>query len=240
MKKHKYKTKRNYNECLKESNIIEIKNQSPNYKFKKLPKIFYSNNVTSELEKNNYDNREIINPEQKDHLYDEIDSYTINIYITKIKNISETLIPENYFINIEIIPDGDCFFHAVSKFLSNNQNYDLYIRNIIYNYIIKNQDYFRINNPYIHNNKKVILFDEYLPNIIKPGNYAGELEIYITSKIFNISIYVYEYQKAEKKYRYLYSYINNEEFISHCMILNHVYLDTGAEHYELLKINSFV
>lgn len=83
------------------------------------------------------------------------------------------------------------------------------------------------------------MFDEYLPNIIKPGNYAGELEIYITSKIFNVSICDYEYQKSEKKYRYLYSYINNEEFISHCMILNHVYLDTGAEHYELLKINSF-
>ena len=76
-----------------------------------------------------------------------------SIYIIKIKNISKTLIPENYFINIEIIPDGDCFFNARSKFLSNNQNYDLYIRNIKYNYIIKNKDDIRINNPYIYNNK---------------------------------------------------------------------------------------
>ena len=68
----------------------------------------------------------------------------------------------------------------------------LYIRNIIYNYIIKNQNDIREHSPYIHNNKKVIMFDEYITNIIKPGNFVGELEIYATSKVFNISIYVYE------------------------------------------------
>ena len=86
-----------------------------------------------------------------------------------------------------------------------------------------------MNNPYIYNNKKVILFDEYERNIIKPGNQAGELEIYITSKVFNISTYVYKYQESEKNYRYLYSYTDNEEFITHCMILNHMYLDSGAD-----------
>ena len=38
------------------------------------------------------------------------------IYINKIKNITYTLIPENYFINIEIKPDGDCFFNALVNF----------------------------------------------------------------------------------------------------------------------------
>ncbi len=45
--------------------------------------------------------------------------------------------------------DGDWFFHVVTKFLSNKQSYDLYIRNIIYNYIIKNQDAIREKTPYI-------------------------------------------------------------------------------------------
>ena len=48
MKKNKYKTKRNDNESLKEANIIENKNQSQFNKFKKLPKLYYSNYITPE------------------------------------------------------------------------------------------------------------------------------------------------------------------------------------------------
>ena len=63
-------------------------------------------------------------------MFDEINNNAINIYITKINNIGYTLIPKNYFTEIEINEDGDCFFHALSKFFSNNQNHHLYIRNI--------------------------------------------------------------------------------------------------------------
>ena len=48
MKKNKYKTKRNDNESLKEANIIENKNLSQLNKFKKLSKLYYSNDVTPE------------------------------------------------------------------------------------------------------------------------------------------------------------------------------------------------
>ena len=40
------------------------------------------------------------------------------------------------------------------------------------------------------------------------------MEIYATSKIFNISIYVYEYQETEENYRFLYSFTNEDNFIT--------------------------
>ena len=167
MDKNKYKTKRNYIQLLEQTNRIDNNNHNTTFKHKIIPKLKYSNNIITELELNNYKKINLIDEEDKKHLYDEIVNNTINIYITKINNIGYTLIPKNYFTEIEIIEDGDCFFHAVSKFLSNNQNHHLYIRNIIYNYINMNKEIIQNNNPYIHNNHKIILFDEYLPNILK-------------------------------------------------------------------------
>ena len=36
----------------------------------------------------------------------------------------------------------------------------------------------------------------------------------------------------------IYKIENTYDFISHCCIINHKFLDNGAEHYELLKINN--
>ena len=239
MENKKYKRKRNYNQLLEETNKIENdkENENNHFKYKKIPKLNYSNHITPELEKNNYKNNILIDEEDKKHLYDGIYNYLVNIYITKLNNIAYTLIPKTYFTEIDINEDGDCFFHAVSKFLSNEQKNHIYIRNIIYNYIDINKEIIKNNNPFIHSNQKVIRFEEYLPNIIKSGNFAGELEIFATTKVFNISIYVYEFITDENKYRFLYHYTTDDNFLSFCMILNHKYLDSGAEHFNLLKIN---
>ena len=113
-----------------------------------------------------------------------------------IKNIATTLIPENYFIKILINSDGDCFLHAVNKFISNIQKFHLYlyIRNLVYNYITKNEETLKYNELFIHNNKEIILFDEYISSILDPGNYSGELELYAVSQIFNISINIYKFK----------------------------------------------
>ena len=238
MDKNIYKRKRNYNQLLEPTIQIDNNDHNSTFKNKILPKLNYSINIARELELNNYNNMNLINDEDKKHLYDEIHNNTINIYITKINNIGYTLIPKNYFTEIEINEDGNCFFNALSKFLSNNQKYHLYIRNLIYNYININKESIQNNNPYIHNNHRIVSFDEYLPNILNPGNYAGELEIFAACKVFKISIYVYECIEKENKYRLLYNYISEDNFLSYCMILNHKYLETGAEHFNLLKINN--
>lgn len=84
MDKIKYKTKRNYNQLLEQTNPIDNNNQNTTYKDKIIPKLNYSNIITPELELNNYKKINLIDEEDKKHLYDEIVNNTINIYIIKI------------------------------------------------------------------------------------------------------------------------------------------------------------
>ena len=93
------------------------------------------------------------------------------------------------FYNRPIDLDGNCFFRAINKHISGEEIYHLHIRNIIY---FKNKDSFKNNNKYIHDNNYIILIDEYSKQIKKEVNFYGELEIYAVSKVFNISIYLYE------------------------------------------------
>lgn len=65
-----------------------------------------------------------------------------------------------------------------------------------------------------------------------------EIGNFCTNKVFNISIYVYEFIEDENKYRLLYNFNSDDNFLSYCMILNHKYLESGAEHFNLLKINN--
>jgi hypothetical protein len=97
MDKNKYKIKRNYIQLLEQTNRIDNNNYNTTFKLKIIPKLKYSNNITSELELNNYKKINLIDEEDKKHLYDEIVNHTIIIYFTKINNIGYTLIPKNYF-----------------------------------------------------------------------------------------------------------------------------------------------
>ena len=64
------------------------------------------------------------------------------------------------------------------------------------------------------------------------------MEIFAANKVFKISIYVYEFIEDENKYRFLYNVNSEDNFLSYCMILNHKLLESGAEHFNLLKINN--
>ena len=86
------------------------------------------------------------------------------------------------------------------------------------------------------NNNYLSNIDQYLIDMQYDGFFSGELEVYSTSKIFNLAIYAYEYNKINDKYRFLYRLNSNESF-QYCMKINHTYMENNCEHYELLKIN---
>ena len=115
-------------------------------------------------------------------LYNNIDLNTINIYITKITEISKTNIQNNYFIITQIGQDDKCLFRCIIKFFSGEEKYHLYIKAVIYNYIINNKKTLMANNMYIHDNNKIVYLDDYIGKIKFDSNYSGELEIYCVFK----------------------------------------------------------
>ena len=235
--KKNYKRKRNYNKLIEENSIKNNYEKTDSFiKIGTLPKIKYYHFINEELEKNSP-----IDTNKKD-LYNNITNNLINIYITKIENF-KVLIQKNYFNITSITPDGNFFFRSVSKYFSDSEEYHLYFRNVVYNYINIHKNEILINNNIVENNNKIIDLEDYLRILNKSGTYSGELEISTVSKIFNISIYLLELNENNNRYRLLYKIINDSDFISYCMILNHVYLNKNknhnSQHYELLTINTF-
>ena len=92
-------------------------------------------------------------------IYNNIDSNTINIYITKIKAFVKINISNNKFNITSIEMDGNYLFKVISKILSGIEAYHLNIRDIIYKYFLKNKDSLK-KNKYIHDNKEIVIFDE--------------------------------------------------------------------------------
>ena len=85
----------------------------------------------------------------------------------------------------------------------------------------------------------VIDFEDYLDKVKEDGNYSGELEISAITKIFNISIYIFEIKENNNSYKLLYKNIAENIFMPYCLILLHLYINNNkkAEHFEMLKIN---
>ena len=227
MKGKKYTKKRIHNKATNTSNNTE---QITNIKKLPFPKIPYVNNINKELELNKLNNNckyIIINHSR---LIDHAEVNTINIYITKFNNW-KGLIPKNSFDVTDITKDSNCLFRAIVNFFRRRKPS---IRNIIYNYILLNKNDEIFTASYIQDNLNIIDIEEYLGKIKIGGSFCGDLEIILISKIFNVSIYVFQYIEPEETYRFLYKHENQKEFIFHCIILNHTYTDLNAEHFELL------
>ena len=233
---NKYKKKRTYKEIIKSMNVLE---KEIEYKIKSLsiPKLenynFLETNLIDMAEAKKIN---LLN--SMENLYHNIETNSINIYITKLDNFKVN-IPNNYFIVTDITKDGNCFFRSVSKYLSGEEKYHLFLRKIAYNYIKKNKNTIitKNENNLIYKENKFYNLDEYLKELSEDGNYSGELEFYAISQIFNIAIYVYEFDNNLKSYRFLYKYNINNETFQYCMIINHTYTENNCEHYELLKVN---
>ena len=118
------------------------------------------------------------------------------------------------------------------------ENYHTYYRNVIYNYINENIKEIADADTLIESNKKLFHKKEYIKNINKLDYFAGELELYAASKLLKINIIVFELNK-DNRYRFLYKYSYEEKELIYTMILEHCYLKSNAEHFQLLYINRF-
>ena len=89
--------------------------------------------------------------------------------------------------------------------------------------------------PYISYNDQIYEFDEYINFINQNSFYAGELELKVTSQIFNINILVLKYIDKYKGYIKQLSFINDEK-IKPIMFLEFVGNNNG--HYNLIHIKN--
>jgi hypothetical protein len=91
--------------------------------------------IYQNYEINNIKDHNIIDKPDKTLINESLLNASINDYINIHTNYKENL-NKNDFIQIEIYPDGNCYYRCLSKFFNNSESYHIYFRNVIYNYII--------------------------------------------------------------------------------------------------------
>lgn len=124
--------------------------------------------------------------------------------------------------------------------MTNTECYHLYFRNVIYNYIIDKKDTELEENTFIDYNEfnnSIISINDYITKINQKDCYARELEIFFSSKLFKMNIYVFDLTN-NNKYKFLYKHIYNEKILTYTMILEHMLTVSKAEHFQLLYINN--
>ena len=151
-------------------------------------------------------------------------------------NILKTLkIKEGCLITQKIYGDGNCLFRSISYFLTGTEAYHVFMRNLLYNYIINHYEDIITNYPYVYYNGSPINTDEYIPLIQENGNYGGELECNIFTKVIPINILVLTYNENVSgintyNYYMYYGYQNVDNYIPLC-ILDY---NESKKHYQLL------
>ena len=68
------------------------------------------------------------------------------------ENSIKKIIKKDIISILDIKPDSNCYYRALSLYLTNNQENDNYFRNNIYNFINDNISVYCIDFPYIMNN----------------------------------------------------------------------------------------
>lgn len=134
LKRFNKKKKRNYLEMKNDPDIIYIPQKKDEAKFntiknKKL-KIQYNINIESKYEINNLQGHPSI---KKSNLVNNLTQLSALKYneLFILENLSKKIIKNNLFFSREIEPDGNCYYRALSYYLTNSQNYYKYFR-IIY------------------------------------------------------------------------------------------------------------
>ena len=79
-------------------------------------------------------------PESVD-VYNSLYNASINEYVNQFINNNDK-IKSNMFKQIQIYPDGNCYYRALSKFMTNKEIYHPFYRNMKYNYIKDNKKTF--------------------------------------------------------------------------------------------------
>ena len=120
-------------------------------------------------------------------------------------------------LDVDIIQNtegGNCFYKSISQFYLGTENYHIYYRKQIAEYIESKEATDSINYPYIYKDEKDILtWHEYFEELKVTGTYAGQYELINTSSLFNCNIIVYrnnQYIFNEKNYTFNFETIINQ------------------------------
>ena len=109
---------------------------------------------------------------------------------------------------------GNCFYKSISQFYLETENYHLYYRKQIAEYIESKKATDSINYPYLYKNEKDILtWHEYFDELKLTGTYAGQYELINTSLLCNCNIIVYRnnhYNIKDRNYNFTFETIINK------------------------------
>ena len=261
-KKKKASKKRNYNEMLEDSK--RLNNNEPNQdnitgnlikispRFKK--ENDNVNNISPNTEKTDI---QIPKDYNLDKTYmpsielikskEETRNLNIPIYISfntifnkkEYDNILKTLkIKEDSLLTQKIYGDGNCLFRCISYFLTGTEAYHVFTRNLLYNCIINHYEEIIIEFPYVYYNSSAVNTDEYLPLIQDDGNFGGELECNLFTKVISINILVLQYNEDMDgigyfNYYMYYGHKNQDTYIPLCILE----YKESKKHYQLLYYN---
>ena len=76
-------------------------------------------------------------------------------------------IKESCLITQQVYGDGNCLFRCISYFLTGTEAYHVFMRNLLYNYIINHFEDIMIQFPFVYYNGSPLNTDEYIPLIQK-------------------------------------------------------------------------
>ena len=128
-------------------------------------------------------------------------------YIIGKKNI-----PENSYKVIKIEKDGNCFYRCVSFYLYGTVKYHDEIRETISKICIENIDELSEFQEYVEIRKdKYISTREYIYMISNEGNWETNIDITVTSYLYNINIAIYFMGDNEKQLEYVHSFSYGEQ-----------------------------
>ena len=161
--------------------------------------------------------------------------FKMNSYDNILKNIQ---VKEDSLLIQNIYGDGNCLFRCINYFLTGTEAYHTFIRHLLYNYIISNQEEILADYPYVYYKGTSVNTDEYIHLIKENGNYGGELECNLITKIIPINILVLTYHQLNDgtycfKYYNYYGKPNNENYLPLCIM---EYKESNM-HYQLLYYN---
>ena len=257
--------KRNYNEMLEDSKTLNKDNNKTEFNISansKSCKLKEGNDDSNNLIKINFNLDKLDLPPEdviKEHDVNRklnIPYYLIFKDIFSKDNYDDLLkklkFNDDSLVTIEIGRDGNCLYRALSHFLTGSQIYHIKIRKIIYNYILENMDTIGAEYPFVYYQGNAVDIEDYVPFIEKNGEYGGELECQIFTKIFNVNIIIVKTNILNNKkdsedldenisnndicYYSYYEYFgdfNKNEYIPLC-ILDY---NQSIKHYEILYYN---
>ena len=117
---------------------------------------------------------------------------------TNNNNLKNLKFKENIFDIENIYNDGNCFYRAISSFICTSEQYRIFFRNLVYDYINNNYNDIIVKSPYIYYNGKAIDIEDYIPMIKKNSFHAGESEANTIANLLNLIILVLETNNNDK------------------------------------------